>query len=129
MGVWIFNPQGQLLLGRRLSKHGRGTWAPPGGHMEFGESPVEAAVREVKEETGLDISQENVAEFSYTNDVFPDKHYITIHCCVNNFKGVPQPIEMKKCVFWRWFDIEHLPKPLFLPVKNLLNQNVFQREL
>lgn len=30
-------------------------WLPPGGHIELHEDPVEAAVREVKEETGLDV--------------------------------------------------------------------------
>ena len=127
VGVWIFNPQGQVLLGRRLSKHGRGTWAPPGGHMEFGETPVQTAVREVKEETGLDILPENVTEFSYTNDVFPDRHYITIHCYVNNFLGSPKPMEMRKCVLWDWFDMNRLPHPLFLSVTNLLKQDIFER--
>lgn len=35
-------------------KHG--VWLQPGGHVEPFENPVEAAVREVKEETGIDIS-------------------------------------------------------------------------
>lgn len=39
-----------------LMKHPRlGIWLPPGGHIEPGELPDEAALREVKEETGLDI--------------------------------------------------------------------------
>ena len=32
-----------------------GIWLPPGGHIELDEDPNEAAVREAKEETGLDI--------------------------------------------------------------------------
>jgi 8-oxo-dGTP pyrophosphatase MutT (NUDIX family) len=39
------------------------TWLPPGGHMDPNETPEETAIREVKEETGLDIEivrQENV---------------------------------------------------------------------
>jgi 8-oxo-dGTP pyrophosphatase MutT (NUDIX family) len=38
-------------------------WLPPGGHLEPGETPPEGVVREVKEETGLDvelIEQENI---------------------------------------------------------------------
>ncbi|MBI5346885.1 MAG: NUDIX domain-containing protein, partial [Chlamydiae bacterium] len=38
------------------------TWLPPGGHVDPNETPVETAIREVKEETGLDITiiqQEN----------------------------------------------------------------------
>ena len=128
VGVWIFNPDGCVLLGRRLSKHGRGMWAPPGGHLEFGETPIDAAIREVREETGLIIKPADVYEFSYTNDIFPDKHYITIHCCVEKFIGSPQIKEVDKCVIWRWCNMDDLPKPLFLPVENLLKQNIFERE-
>ena len=38
-------------------------WLPPGGHLELGETPPEGAKREVREETGLEISfirQENI---------------------------------------------------------------------
>lgn len=48
-----------LIVGPRgviLHKHRRlGIWIQPGGHIDAGESPVEAAVRESTEETGLDI--------------------------------------------------------------------------
>lgn len=125
VGVWIFNPSGQVLLGYRLSKHGNGTWAPPGGHLEFGETPIQTAIREVCEETGLIIPQNKISEFAYTNDIFPDKHYITIHCRIDNFIGVPKVIEPDKCNVWKWFDTDKLPEPLFLPVINLLKQKVF----
>lgn len=125
VGVWIFNPLGQVLFGYRLSKHGNGTWAPPGGHLEFGETPIQTAIREVCEETGLIIPQNKISEFAYTNDIFPDKHYITIHCRVDNFIGVPKVIEPDKCDVWKWFDTDKLPEPLFLPVINLLKQKVF----
>jgi 8-oxo-dGTP pyrophosphatase MutT (NUDIX family) len=42
---------GQLLMGKRRDN---GKWTQPGGHLEPGESPTEAAHRELKEETGLD---------------------------------------------------------------------------
>jgi 8-oxo-dGTP pyrophosphatase MutT (NUDIX family) len=32
-----------------------GTWLPPGGHIELDEDPVQAAIREAKEESGLDV--------------------------------------------------------------------------
>lgn len=41
---------GMLLMGKRADN---GKWCCPGGHMEPGESPHEAAVRELHEETGL----------------------------------------------------------------------------
>ncbi len=38
-----------------LHWHKFGMWLPPGGHVEANEDPVEAVLREVKEETGLDV--------------------------------------------------------------------------
>lgn len=37
-----------------------GTWALPGGHLEIGESVQETAVREIKEETDLDLDPASV---------------------------------------------------------------------
>ena len=53
LGLYILNDRGQVLLGLRKAKHGEGTWCPPGGHMEYGESFEEGAVREAFEETGI----------------------------------------------------------------------------
>src|SRR6516225_11635838 len=77
VGVIILN-DGKILLGTRKNAHGSGTWSPPGGHLEFGETPQECAHREVFEETGLVIK--NILAGPYTNDFFEheQKHYITL---------------------------------------------------
>jgi len=49
-GVATFDEGGRLLLARHVHD---GLWATPGGGVEPGESPLEAAIREVGEETGL----------------------------------------------------------------------------
>ena len=52
--VLVFIPRGDAILLARQN-YGRQYWSLPGGVMEAGESVEQAAIREVKEETGLDI--------------------------------------------------------------------------
>lgn len=40
----------------------RGYWTLPGGGLDFGETPVDAMIREVKEETGLDVVQDTLLD-------------------------------------------------------------------
>ena len=51
-GGCIFNEKGQVLLQRRGDTN---LWGFPGGAIELGETPEMAAIREAKEETGLDV--------------------------------------------------------------------------
>jgi ADP-ribose pyrophosphatase YjhB (NUDIX family) len=51
---------GQLLLVRRASRHGRGNWQLPGGFIEPDETIEQAVIREVKEETGVDTEVNTV---------------------------------------------------------------------
>lgn len=52
-GACITNENGELLLQKRSDSED--IWGLPGGAVEIGESIEESAIREVKEETGLDI--------------------------------------------------------------------------
>ena len=45
----------QILFGRRKGEPGRGLWALPSGYIEYEDNFITAAVREAKEETGLDV--------------------------------------------------------------------------
>lgn len=111
---------GKFLIGERLGSHGGHTWAPPGGHLENGETWEECCVREVKEETNLDI--ENIRFFGLTNDIFNEKkHYITLAFFANcSGGGEPERMEPDKCLGWNWVDFDNLPEHKFLPVDNLL---------
>jgi len=77
VGALIFNSDGRLLLLR--SHKWRGAYVIPGGHVELGESLSAALVREVKEETGLDISAIEFVcfqEFIHDEAFWERKHFI-----------------------------------------------------
>lgn len=120
LGVLIFNTSNQILLGKRKNAHGASSWAPPGGHLEFGESFEECAIREVLEETGLIIEKPTFV--AITNDIFQqeNKHYVSIFVKTNLPKGqIVQNLEPHKVEDWQWFDLDELPEHLFLPLKQL----------
>ena len=128
VACWIFNPAGLVLMGKRLSAHGIGTWAPPGGKMEYRETPQETASRELSEETGITIPAEQFRYIGITNDIFPDSYYITIHYRADYITAAPTLREPNKCEKWQWFAPNALPDNLFLPVQNLIKQiNLFDK--
>lgn len=58
---WIVNLQGKILLTQRsLNKSHGGMWEPTGGLVQSGESSKEGIKRELREEIGLDIDDENI---------------------------------------------------------------------
>ncbi len=75
VGVYIFNENGEMGF-IRSPKWG-GLLVPPGGHIEYGETWADAAVREAKEETGLDV--EKVELVTVINMVEPEEFTTKAH--------------------------------------------------
>ena len=121
LGVLIFNKQDEILLGKRKNSHGSASWGPPGGHLEFGESFEECAIRETKEETALNIISPTF--LAITNDFFEydQKHYVSIFMKADMPENQEiQNLEPHKIEKWCWFNLSFLPKGLFLPLENLI---------
>ena len=121
IGVIVMK-DGRFLMGWRKASHGSGTWCPPGGHLEYGETPEECAIRETLEETGVNIK--NVRFGFATNDIFEsdDKHYITLNMLADWESGEPRAMEPGKATKWRWFSWDEIPDKVFLTVQNMLKQ-------
>lgn len=114
--------EGRVLVGKRISAHGNGSWQFPGGHLKFNEAIEDCARREVFEETGVTLGK--ISFGPYTNDVFSEagKHYVTLFVLADYQGGLAEVKEPDKCECWDWFAWDQLPRPLFLPIENLLAQ-------
>lgn len=77
-GVGCFMESGDkiLLLHRQDHKREGNTWGIPGGKVDAGEEILEAMVREISEETGLEISSENLSYVEKVYVRFPEYDFI-----------------------------------------------------
>lgn len=121
IGVVIVNAGGKILVGRRKGSHAQ-YYSIPGGHLELGETFEEAAIKEIKEETGLEIFEPKV--FCVTNNLRTykeeGKHYVSICMLVLKYTGTPVNLEPEKCNGWTWVDPHNLPQPHFDASENAI---------
>ena len=85
--AYIEKDNSYLMLLRNKKKHdiNANKWIGVGGHLEKGETPEDALIREIKEETGLDVisySKKGLIHFNY-DDISELMHLYV----VNDFKG------------------------------------------
>ena len=117
--VLIFNKDKQVLLQLRSDNE---SWGLPGGTMELGESFEEAAIREVYEETNLEIQNlKFITNFSGKDYhmVYPngDEAYtVTALFESEEYKG-ELSADIKETQNLKFFDLDKLPQNISSPVK------------
>ena len=111
---------GRVLLVRHKRGSEPGSWSPPGGHLDFGETPEACAARETLEETGVRVDR--VTFFGITNDLFDEagRHYVTLWHRAEAVEGEPRVSDPAEISDVGWFELSLLPTPLFRSFVNLL---------
>ena len=83
VGVIIVNKCNKILFGKRIGSHAN-KYSIPGGNLKIGETFEEAAIREVKEETDLDIKNPQVIAVANNLETYKKED---IHFYFHNFTG------------------------------------------
>jgi mutator protein MutT len=100
----IFNPTGQVLL---IQREDTNTWTFPGGGIDPGESPEQAAVREAKEESGYQVEiLRNIGEYHR-----PQLHDIR-HVFLGRIVGGAPYADGTETIQVAWRDSDDLPRSL-----------------
>jgi len=108
----LLDSAGRALFGRRRNTGFMdGTYHLPAGHLEAGESVVEAVIREAREELGVTIDPEQV-EFAHVMHSPLTGGRVSFFFCVRQWKGIPTNREPHKCGELRWFPLDQLPEAM-----------------
>lgn len=121
VGVFVFDAAGRVLLIQRGRPPGQGLWSVPGGKVEWGETVADACRREVREETGIDVSIGPLVTWLERMDIA--HHYVIL-----DFIGAPlecqaEPQAGDDAADARWLtDDELLDLPLTAGLLSVLAQ-------
>jgi ADP-ribose pyrophosphatase YjhB (NUDIX family) len=112
--VVVRNPAGRVLLVQRAAGHfGAGRWCFPCGYVDWGEDVRAAALRETREEAGVDVVLGEVLQVT-SNFHEPDRPTIGVWFAATLSDPAATPVAGDDAVAAGWFDPD-APPPLAFP--------------
>ena len=133
----ILIQDGRILLGKRHADPDKadsafrsaGEWCIPGGKLDWGETLEACAVREVKEETGIDIKEPEVISLHNTKN--EHAHFVTVGLLAHEWSGEARVMEPDEITEWKWFDLDDLPEERYFPsfevIDNYLEKTFYRK--
>ena len=76
--IFIYNENHEFILIKRKNDPYKDCWALPGGFVDYGEKTEDAAIREAKEETSIDVKLEKLVNVYSDPDRDPRRHTVSI---------------------------------------------------
>lgn len=117
-----------MLLYRNAEKRARwgADWGNVGGVVEFGETSMQAAIREAFEETGLKLKPENLKLIAIKETLNFMPHLQAIHIVYSTAINENAPIELnahskkRESESYKWFDVDELPERTLDPKEDIV---------
>ena len=113
--IYIENNNGEFLI-QKTSKQKGGFYSATGGHITHGEDPIDTIKREVKEELGLDIYNDNITDLGYIVIDFPVRFIFYLKKNVDITKLKLQKVEVES--------VEYMT---LAKIKELINNNLMHK--
>ncbi|MBN2601318.1 MAG: NUDIX hydrolase [Candidatus Marinimicrobia bacterium] len=111
VAVVLIDPDRRILLVRRSAEPGIGEWCLPGGFIEMGETPSQAAVRELQEEIGIEIEPPQLLNIgSHLNGYYGDVLIIGFSANINSASELVPGDDVSEAVF---FPLNDRPQMIF----------------
>ncbi|MCK4550213.1 MAG: NUDIX hydrolase [Candidatus Krumholzibacteria bacterium] len=121
----LFDDKDRILLVLRNREPGAGEWSLPGGFVENGESPEDAAKRELLEETGLSAYGPALIDVIYQESVFYGTCLLIIGYSFEGFSGDITPGDDASDA--RFFPLDELPPLAFESHRTIMMKTVSLR--
>lgn len=115
----ILENKGKILLLAQTNKNG-GKHSLPGGKVELNETPIDALIRESKEEADIELSAENLELVHLLHRQKGDEIQITMYFKALRWHGNLRSKEPKKFKNVAWISLEELPKNLSKSTRTVL---------
>ncbi len=110
--VALVDTDGRVLLARRpADKSFGGFWEFPGGKVEPDETPENAALRELKEELGIDTWSNCLAPLTFASHEYDGFHRILLLFVCRKWHGIPFPMEGNELKWVHPKDLSKYPMP------------------
>jgi 8-oxo-dGTP pyrophosphatase MutT (NUDIX family) len=104
--VVVRDGDGRVLLVRH--SYGKERWSLPGGEVDPGESPAEAAVREAREEAGVEVELDHLIGVYYLRS---RKNGLRFMFAAHIVSGEPSAADADEIAEFGWFEPDALPGP------------------
>lgn len=127
VGVLVIDEAGRALLTLRRRPPEAGCWSILGGRLEAFEHLEHCAMREAREEAGIDVVLEQL--LCVTNHMLPSEgqHWVSPAYLARIIGGEPQNCEPDKTAEVRWFDAGAMPANLTQTARNAIE--AYRRQL